>query len=448
MNYNVSNLSYLKCFLELLKLSFPMILGNLGMILIGITDVIIASKYSLNALSAISIANAIVFCIYVIGIGIMTSISIVLANNRGNKKPTKKYFFSTINFSLILAIILNIVTILTIPLVEQVGFEAKLIPYIKEYMFIVSFSYVGMYLYQALKEFLQAHEIINFPNLILIISVILNLIFNLALTFGFGFIPSLGVKGLAISTLLTRTFMGIALFIYCFYFINTRNLKNYNIFQISYIKDLIKIGYPIAFALMLEFLGFNIITILMGKESGVLASLHNILVSIISIAYMVPLSISNAIAIKVSYYNGSNNFIGIKRYSITGVLMSSIFMLLYSVILYFFPKEVISLFSSDELILKLAIPILLIAVIFEVVDGFQVSLSGVLKGLKMTKTVSICVISGYWLFGLPLGFVLCYMYNLSLKGFWIGLAVSFFFIGLIESIIIIRKFRELSSKKS
>ena len=440
MNYNVSNLSYLKCFLELLKLSFPMILGNLGMILIGITDVIIASKYSLNALSAISIANAIVFCIYVIGIGIMTSISIVLANNRGNKKPTKKYFFS--------AIILNIVTILTIPLVEQVGFEAKLIPYIKEYMFIVSFSYVGMYLYQALKEFLQAHEIINFPNLILIISVILNLIFNLALTFGFGFIPSLGVKGLAISTLLTRTFMGIALFIYCFYFINTRNLKNYNIFQISYIKDLIKIGYPIAFALMLEFLGFNIITILMGKESGVLASLHNILVSIISIAYMVPLSISNAIAIKVSYYNGSNNFIGIKRYSITGVLMSSIFMLLYSVILYFFPKEVISLFSSDELILKLAIPILLIAVIFEVVDGFQVSLSGVLKGLKMTKTVSICVISGYWLFGLPLGFVLCYMYNLSLKGFWIGLAVSFFFIGLIESIIIIRKFRELSSKKS
>ena len=108
-----------------------------------------------------------------------------------------------------------------------------------------------------------------------------------------------------------------------------------------------------------------------------------------------------------------------------------------------FPKELISIFSSNTEVLTLAIPILMIASIFEVADGFQVSLSGILKGLKMTKTVSACVISGYWLFGIPLGFLLCYKYNMLLKGFWIGLAISFVCIGIIESIIVLYKYRKL-----
>ena len=87
----MNQLTFKKCIKELTNLSIPMIMGNLGLMLIGITDILVASKHSINTLSAISIANAIVFCIYIIGIGLMSSISIVLSNYRGDKKPTKLF---------------------------------------------------------------------------------------------------------------------------------------------------------------------------------------------------------------------------------------------------------------------------------------------------------------------------------------------------------------------
>lgn len=431
----MANLTYKKCIKELTNLSIPMIMGNLGLMLIGITDILIASKHSINTLSAISIANAIVFCIYIVGIGLMSSISIILSNYRGNKKPTKLFLPTVINFSLILSIILGSICLLTVPLIDYIGFEQTLVPIIKDYIFISSFSFFGMYLYQSLKEFLQAHEIVFIPNIILIFTVFLNLLLNIILVFGYKNFGGFGAIGLAYATLIARTFMGLSLLIYLH-----KIVKQKCLFNIDFVKQLIKIGYPIGIALMLEFLGFNIITILMGKINGIYAATHTIIIQIISIAYMIPLALSNALAIKVGYYNGSKDYSGLLKYSKTGTYMSIFVMLCFGLTFFIFPKEIISIFSKNTEVLTLAIPILIIASIFEIADGYQVSLSGILKGLKMTKTVSACVISGYWLFGLPLGFVLCYKYNMLLKGFWIGLAISFVCIGIIETIIVLYKF--------
>lgn len=433
-----SLITYKKCILELINLSIPMIMGNLGLMLIGITDILVAAKHSINTLSAISIANAIVFCIYIVGIGLMSSISIVLSNYRGNKKPTKLFLPTVINFALILGLIFGIICLATVPLIDFMGFETQLVPIIKDYIFISSFSFFGMYLYQSLKEFLQAHEIVFIPNIILIFAVFLNLALNVLLVFGYKDFNGLGAIGLAYATLIARTFMGVTLLFYLI-----KIIKQKCLFNIDFVKQLLKIGYPIGIALMLEFLGFNIITILMGKLNGIYAATHTIVIQVISIAYMIPLALSNALAIKVGYYNGAKDYCGIIKYSKAGIFMSVFVMLCFGITFFIFPKELISLFTSDYNILKIGIPILIIASIFEIADGFQVSLSGILKGLKMTKTVSACVISGYWVFGIPLGFILCYKYNMLLKGFWIGLAVSFVCIGIIESIIVLFKFNKL-----
>ncbi|OLA94452.1 MAG: hypothetical protein BHW64_03700 [Candidatus Melainabacteria bacterium LEY3_CP_29_8] len=413
-------------------------MGNLGLMLIGITDILIASKHSIYTLGAISIANAIVFCIYIVGIGLLSSISIVLSNYRGDKKPTKLFLPTVINFSLILSLILGTVCLLTVPLIDYMGFEQNLVQIIKDYIFISSFSFFGMYLYQSLKEFLQAHEIVFVPNIILIFAVFLNLVLNIILVFGFKNFNGFGAIGLAYATFISRTFMGVSLLFYLF-----KIVKQKCFFNIDFVKQLIKIGYPIGIALMLEFLGFNIITILMGKLNGIYAATHTIIIQIISIAYMIPLALSNALAIKIGYYNGSKDYYSLLKYSKTGTYMSVFVMLCFGITFFMFPKEIISIFSSNNEILKLGVPILIIASIFEIADGYQVSLSGILKGLKMTKTVSACVISGYWLFGIPLGFILCYKFNMLLKGFWIGLAISFVCIGIIESIIVLYKFNKL-----
>lgn len=426
---------YLK---DLLVLAFPMIIGNLGQILIGAVDVFVASRHSLDTLAAISIANAIAFCIYIVGIGLMAAISIVLSNYRGDRKPTKKYLFSIVNFSLLLSVIFWVITVSTLPLIPVMGFETHLVPMIKDYIWISSFSIFGMYVYQSLKEFLQAHEIVNFPNILLIAALVVNLILNFVLVFGFMGIPALGVIGLAIATLIVRTLMGLILFIFCLRLIDFRKR-----FDVILIKQLVKVGYPIGFALLLEFLGFNIITILVGRDSGLFASVHTIVSTVGSICYMIPLSLSNALAIKVGFFNGARIYDQIKKYSIAGVVISVAFMGLCTIMLLSFPQQIFAVFTNNADVLAVGVPVLIIAACFEMFDGLQTSLSGVLKGLKMTKTVSACIISGYWVFGLPFGFWLAYGLNLQLKGFWLGLACSFLAIGIIEAVIIVFKFKRL-----
>ncbi len=430
--------SYKKYFTDIINLSIPLIIGNLGQVLIGATDVFIAAKHSTNTLAAISIANSIIFCVLIMGMGLMSAISIQMSNMRGNRKPTKKFLITVLNYSMILAVIFCAICLLMVPLVPKMGFDDALVPMIKEYIFICAFSLFGMYLYQSLREFLMAYEIVKFPNLILVFALILNFILAYALVFGVGPIQGLGVIGLALAAFIVRMLMGLTLLVYCFDLIRFKNP-----FDTSLVKQLLKIGYPIGIAMFLEFLGFNLITILVGREAGILAATHNIGVTITSSAYVIPMSISAAIAIKVGYFNGAKNLREIKRFSLSGTAMSVAFMAMCSVLLLAFPEKIFKIFTSNPEMLSLGLPILHIAAFYLMFDGCQVSLSGILKGLKMTKIASVSLIAGYWLFGLPFGYFLAYHYHMSLRGFWIGLATSFLFMTIIFIAVISKKFIQL-----
>ena len=225
---------------ELLTIASPIILGNLGFILIGVGDVIVAGRHSTDTFAAISIANAILNCIMTFGIGLIASISPLLSNYRGEKKSVKKYFYPSVRFSMVLAAIVSGIIVLTIPTIEHIGFEEKLVKPIQDYMWITALSTFGGYLHACLKEFLQSFEIVLFPNLLTIFCVFLNVVLNILFVFGWGAIPSMGVIGLAVSSLLVRYFMGIVLLIYCF-----MNMKLRNYSEKGYYKSMLKISFAL-----------------------------------------------------------------------------------------------------------------------------------------------------------------------------------------------------------
>lgn len=105
-----------------------------------------------------------------------------------------------------------IAILVTIPVIDYLHFEEKLMPHIKEYMFITAFSTFGVYLQSCLKEFLQAFEIVFIPNLVNVFGVFLNVGLNIIFVFGLGPIPSMGVIGLAIASLISRYVMGFLMF--------------------------------------------------------------------------------------------------------------------------------------------------------------------------------------------------------------------------------------------
>ena len=206
--------SYKEYVYELIELAWPIIMGQIGFTFILAGDVFVAGKYSTDVLSAVSISGAVTSIIFMFGIGLIISVSPVLSNRLGAKKSAKKFFYPTILFSQIIAFFSMLLILATIPLMEHMGFNPKLMPDIKIYTFIFAFSAFGGYLHAALKEFLQAYEIVFFPNFIAIIGIFLNLFFNWIFAFGWGIIPSMGAMGLGIASTLIRTIMGLSLFIF------------------------------------------------------------------------------------------------------------------------------------------------------------------------------------------------------------------------------------------
>lgn len=427
---------------ELLNIALPIIMGNLGFILIGAGDVLIAGHHSTDTLAAISIATAITNCIQTFGIGLIASVSPLLSNFRGERKSAKKYFFPTIRFSMFLSVLVMFAVLASIPLIDYLHFEAKLVPMIKQYMFVTAFATFGGYLHAALKEFLQAFEIVLFPNLVTVFSVFLNIALNVILVFGLGPIPSLGVLGLAVASFIVRYFMGFALLIYCFSVMNFNDYKDFD-----YYKSLIKIGIPISCAVMVEFIAFNSIAILMGRVDGVYAAAQNLVCTLTTISFMVPFAVSNAIAVKVGFANGAGNIKDLKRYSFVGIVICTGFMMLSALVFSSFPHFLVGLFSQDANLIKISVPILYILSVFQVFDGLQVSLAGIFKGIKRTGVVLLSNFIAYWLISIPVGCTLAFHYHLNLKGFWYGLASAAIILCAMMSVMLLKSIKKMETVK-
>lgn len=429
------NLGYIK---SLLQIATPIILGNLGFIMIGVGDVIVAGRHSTETLAAISLATAIINCITICGIGVLGSISPILSNYRGAGKEPEKYFYPSLKFAALLSVIISIIILLTIPLVDKMGFEANLTILVKEYFFITAFSVFGGYLHYMSKEFLQAFEIVVFPNLLTIFSVFINVILNIIFVFGWWFIPEMGAKGLAIASLLVRYFMGIVLFFYCFKKIKIQYHKDH-----KYYLDMLKVGLPSSLAIMIEFVAFNSITVIMGRVSGVYAAAQNIICTLTSVAFMVPLAIGNAAGVKVGFANGAKDYFSLKKYALTAISMSSVFMLCSSICIAIAPGVLISLFTTDLELIKISVPIVYTLCFFQIFDGMQASLAGIFRGLKHTEVVMGANFVAFWLIAIPLGCFLALHYKLNLIGFWYALIVSTVVLCTIMIINLWNRFKEM-----
>lgn len=431
---------YLPYAQNLLKLSGPIIMGNLGFIMIGVGDVIVAGRHSTGTLAAISIATAITNCILMLGIGILVTSSAILSNYRGEGKLLEKYFYPSLKATAILSVIASGIVFICIPFIDKIGYSPDLAKVIKDYFFITGLAVFGGYLHCAMKEYLQAFEIVVFPNLLTIFCVFLNLGLNILFVFGCGIIPEMGAIGLAISSLIVRYFMGIVLFVYAIIKIKIQYFKDHN-----YYKDLIKVGLPTSLAIMIEFAGFNIIAVIMGRVAGIYAAAHNLLCTLNSVAFMIPLAISNATAVKVGFANGAKDYPTLKNYAYTCIMMSVIVMMGSAIMVGLFPEFLIGLFTTDPELIKVCMPIVCILCFFQIFDGIQVSLTGIFKGLKRTKIVMISNFIAYWILSFPIGYILAFKFNLNLTGFWYALFGSAIIICSIMFCKLIRIFRTINN---
>ena len=232
--------------------------------------------------------------------------------------------------------------------------------------------------------------------------------------------------------------MGGVLFAYCFKKTAIQHFKDKN-----YYKDLLKVGTPSSLAVVIEFIGFNAITVILGRISGLYAAAQNIVCTITSVSFMIPFAISNATAVKVGFANGAKYYKSLKTYAFTGILMSVAFMTCSAIVVAIFPNFLVSLFTKDRELVNVCIPIVFALCFFQIFDGLQVALAGIFRGIKQTSVVMISNFISYWLVSIPLGCFLAFRLKLDLLGFWYGLVAAAIVLCSIMFTTMLLKFKKM-----
>jgi multidrug resistance protein, MATE family len=423
---------------QLLIFSLPIIFGQVGLMLIGTGDMIIAGRYSRECLAAIGLAIAILNPIQISLLGLQLTIAPVLAQKRGKGEKVDGDFWTIIIYSLMVATFSCVISLMSLFLIPLFNYGPGLNSIIFDYVLITSFSTFGLCLYQGVKEFYQASEKTMAANSIALAAAVLNVFLNYSLVFGAWFFPELHEKGLAWASLTIRTIMGVGLFLMTFKFWSYSKKIDWQL-----IRQVMKVGMPVVASLFFEIMAFCAVTLFVGKFSEDQIAANNLALNIGSIAFMIPMSISSAVAVKVGHAYGERHFGRINVFSQMSLLTSFCFTLLMGITFYTFPHAIISFYTFDVEVLEWGKKLLFWVACFQLFDGAQVTLSGILRGLNVTRAASVSIFVGYWMIGLPLGYFLGFHRQMEAQGFWIGLAISLAVVALMLSFVLKSKMKSL-----
>ncbi len=423
---------------DLILFAIPIILGHIGLMLIGTGEMMVAGRYSRECLAAIGLAISVTNPVMMLGLGVQFAISPLLAQKRGAGEDIAPYFWTVMLISLVMGLIATGLCYLSMFLIPYFGYTENLNRIMREFIIIMSPSLLSLCMYQGVKEFFQAQEKTIVPNLIALIAAGLNIIVGMGLVFGKWGMPELNEPGLAWACIILRTFMGMALFLMGFRFWSTTKKINF-----GFCKEVFRVGVPISIAIFFEVMAFCSVTLFVGKFAEIQTAANNIVLNYASLAFMIPMSLASAVGVKVGHSFGEKNLGGIRVYTFVSLILAISFTAGMALVTFNFPEFILGLYSEDLEVLHWGRKLLFWVACFQIFDGAQVTLAGILRGLSLTKISSFGIFIGYWIIGIPLGYFLGFHRGLEAQGFWMGLALSLALVAVMLGWILKRKMKSL-----
>lgn len=263
-------------------------------------------------------------------------------------------------------------------------------------------------------------------TLVALVGVGSMLLLGPALTFGFGPVPRLEVRGAALANVLVSTVIaGILVPLALKHAPGKPTWPD----MTRELRSLFHLGWPIGLAIGAEGGMFNVTALLMGHFGPVALAGHNVALQIINALFMVPLGLASATSIRVGQARGAGDMAGARRAGLTGLALATLVMLCFAALELLAPRVLIGVFvevgqAANAELVSLATTLLSIAALFAVLDGLQVTSNAALRGLQDTRVPLIVSLAAYWVVGLGLGVALAFPLGFGPRGLWLGLAAG------------------------
>ena len=418
-----------------MSLAWPLILSNLTMALIQATDVVLMGWLGPRPLAASALALNLTFTFILLGIGVVTASSPMMATALGKRSSAVREVRRSFRQACWVATCIALATWAVLwnaeSIIKLLGQQPALARSAQVFLRGYMWSILPFLLFQAMRNFLAALERPHWIFIVSALGIVLNALVSWSLIFGHFGLPALGIFGGGLGSSIVWTCLTAALAIV----IGTdRKFCRFHLFGRLWRADwprfrhLWRLGLPIGLTMGLEGAVFGAAAYVMGLIDAESIAAHAVALQIAALSFMVPLGLGQAATVRVGRALGRNDPQGITRAGWTAWILGVGFMAAMALLLWVFPRELITLFLADTpantRVIDLGVSFLMVAAAFQIVDGAQVVGAGMLRGLHDTRVPMLFALIGYWVVGLGVGVWLAFAQRWKGVGIWTGLATG------------------------
>jgi multidrug resistance protein, MATE family len=419
------------------QLAWPVILAEIGWMAMGIVDTLMVGPLGPAAIGGVGLAGILFFAVAACSMGLLLGLDTVVAQayGAGQLEACRRWWWQGLWLGAFTSVPLGGVLWLERAQVARLGLHPDVLPVVQGNLDILWLSLIPLFVYAASRRYLQAIGLVRPVMLALLAANVANAVGNWALIYGHLGLPALGTDGAAWATLGARIAMA-AVPIAAIVWYDWRHPAGTPIWRVpkrpvaAELATLLRLGVPAALQMVFEVAVFALASAMAASHEPAAIAAHQISLEFVGLAFMVPLGISAAAAVRVGHAVGRGDGPGVARAGWAAMVLGTAAMLAIAVAFLLLPQILIGAFSRDATVIATGTRLLAVAAFFAVFDGVQVVATGALRGTGDTRRPMIWNLLGHWGLGLPIGWTLTFIAGWGVIGVWIGLSTGLIVVGI------------------
>lgn len=408
---------------DLLKLGMPLVIGQLGMIIIGFADTLMIGHHSTLELAAASFVNSMVNLAIIFSTGFAYGLTPIVGSlfGQGKKEDAGRMLKNSLTANLLVAFILCLILGILYLNLGNLGQPEELLPYMRPYFLILLSAMPFVLLFNAFRQFTDGITDTKVSMFMLLGGNVVHIISNYLLIYGKCGLPELGLTGAGVSTLLVRVLMVLA------YILLISRSKRYTIYRKGFLKGrinktdflkLTKLGIPVACQMGMETASFGLSVIMVGWLGSIALAAHQVMLAISQLCFMMLYGMGSATAVRISYFYGQKEIKKVRSTANTGfhiILLMTLCTILPILLL----RNVLGgWFTDDVHVSALVAQLVLMLALYQFGDGLQITFANALRGITDVKLIMLFSFIAYFVISLPAGYLFGFVFGWGLVGIW------------------------------
>ncbi|MDO4320500.1 MAG: MATE family efflux transporter [Bacteroidales bacterium] len=433
---------------EIIRLGLPILVGQVGMIIVGFADNIMVGRYNTDSLAAASFVNnvfnvAIFCCIgFTYGLTPLAGALFGVGKKRDIGSLTRLAMWINIGFSLL---IMALMTILYFN-VERLGQPVELMHLIKPYYVLYLCGMLPITVFNVMAQWSYAINNTRLPMWTILVANLLNVIGNYVLIYGHWGAPELGLYGAGLSTLGARILCPAVMLIVFFSSSAYRDYRDGFASQPARPGDsrlLWRTSLPVSLQMTFESGSFSVAAVMVGWLGGIPLAAFQIFLIVGTLGFCIYYSVGSAISVKVANAAGTGDRTGMRHMAWAGYHIILVLMCAASLTFIFFGRTLMSAFTHDAAVLALASTLIFPMVLYQLGDATQITFANALRGTSQVMPMLWIAFVSYIVVGIPATYILCFTAGLGTYGVILSFSVSLFLAAALFFTYFLRSTRQI-----